>query len=81
MIIGCNGMIWVAKYAALQPSNDNACQGAVILAQQDHENICRVANVIRGLALLRLTISSVSIQMGCHVCTPFCGLCAACSTV
>lgn len=71
MILGCNGMVWITKFAGLQPPAAGAdARPPPTLTVQDHEAIARVANAVRGLSSLRLTVSPASIQAACQVTSP-----------
>ncbi|MCJ1422127.1 hypothetical protein MMC29_000006 [Sticta canariensis] len=66
LIIGCNGMIWVARHGSLVPSPGQEAPEAVALTAADHQHIARAATAVEALAKLRLTITAASIQNACQ---------------
>lgn len=75
IILGCNGMIWVAassgKRVAANGSagaSGGAAGGSNMHVYQQKEAVCRVANAVRTLGILNLMITPSSILHVCKVC-------------
>ena len=72
IILGCNGMIWVAARAQQQANSSAAVGDASSTAEpavtpQQREAVCRVANAVRVLAALSMLMSPSSIMDVCKV--------------
>ena len=75
VILGCNGMIWVAAQAAPHANGHAAEQSggsgaALVIGPQQREAVCRVANAVRVLAALSMLIFPSSIMHVCKARTP-----------
>lgn len=68
LIIGCNGMVWIANFGGLTTGTlEDAPKAVAPLTVQDHEHISRAASIVRALSKLRLSITAASIQSACQV--------------
>ena len=75
IILGCNGMIWVAAQTAPHANGHAAEQGGSsetesVITPQQREAVCRVANAVRVLAVLSMLIFPSSIMDVCKARTP-----------
>lgn len=67
LIIGCNGMVWIANFGGLTTGTlEDAPKAVAPLTVQDHEHISRAASIVRALSKLRLSITAASIQSACQ---------------